>query len=165
MSNRDPDVPVRRYVILALLGVGALLVVTLLVRPFIFSLASPLDDRNYRLSSISDADKGPQLIEIVLNDPHGLPGEVVDGERVGYSVVLAPLPGGGGYTVVGAWSPTNDCAVAVDQDRLRDCRGETWTFEGLPFESGSPSLTAFPASVSNGAVVADFTSPMDPAAS
>jgi hypothetical protein len=165
MTDRDPDVPVRRYLVVALLAVGILLVITLLVRPFIFSLAGPRDDRNFPVTSVSQADRGPQLIEILLNDPRGLPGEIVRDDRVGYSVVVAPLPGQTGYSVVGAWSPTGECPLEVDQDRLRDCRGDAWTFEGFPFDAGIPSLTAFPVSVRNGAVVADFTAPMDPAAS
>jgi hypothetical protein len=165
MTDRDSDVPVRRYLIVALLAVGVLLVITLLVRPFIFSLAGPRDDRNFPVVSVSQADEGPQLIEILLNDPHGLPGEIVRDDRVGYSVVVAPLPGEAGYSVVGAWSPTGECPLQVDQDRLRDCRGDTWTFEGFAFDAGNPSLTAFPVSVRNGAVLADFTAPRDPAAS
>jgi hypothetical protein len=163
--DRD-DVPVRRYVAVALLGVGVLLVVTLLVRPFIFNLAGPLrEDRNYPLLSASDANRGPQSREIVLNDSHGLPGEVVRDDRVGYTVVVAPLPGRDGYSVVGAWSPTNDCALEIAEDRLRDCQGDAWTFEGFPISADDPPLTAFPAIVSNGAVVIDFTAPMDPTAS
>ncbi len=165
MTDRDPDVPVRRYVVVALLAIGALLVVTLLVRPFIFSLAGPRDDRNYPVTSVTEADKGPQVLEILLNDPHALPGEVVRDDRVGYSVVVAPLPDGSGYSVVSAWSPTGECPLEVDRDRLRDCQGDTWTFEGFAFDPDDPSLTAFPVSVRNGAVIADFTAPTDPAAS
>ena len=166
MTGRaDDNPPVRRYLVVSLLAVAVLLAITLLVRPFILSLAGARDDANYPLSSIADADLGPRLVEIVLNDSHGLGGEVVRGERVGYSVVLSPRPGGAGYWVVGAWSPTGNCPLAIDQDRLRDCNGATWTFEGLPFETGEPSLTAFPVAVRNGAVLADFTAPMDPAAS
>jgi hypothetical protein len=164
--TRDaPDVPVRRYAVLALLAIGGLLVITLLVRPLIFTLAGPRDDANFPVLSVSEADKGAQLIEIRLNDPHGLPGEVVRGDEVGYSLVVAPLPGRDGYSLVGAWSPVNDCAVSVAGDRLRDCQGVTWTFEGFPFRADDPALTAFPVTVRNGAVLADFTSPMDPAAS
>jgi hypothetical protein len=161
----DPDVPVRRYVVLSLLAVAVLLAITLLVRPFIFSLAGARDDANYPLTSVGDANVGPQLIEIVLNDRHGLDGEVVRDDRVGYTVVLSPRPGGTGYWVVGAWSPTGDCALSIDEDRLRDCNDDTWTFEGLPFDPDQPSLTAFPVTVRNGAVLANFTAPMDPAAS
>jgi hypothetical protein len=165
MSRDDPDVPVRRYVIVALLAVAGLLAITLLVRPLIFSLAGPRDDANYPLLSVGEADKGPTLQEIRLNDPHDLPGEMVQGDEVGYSVVIAPLPGRDGYSVVGAWSPVNDCALAIGGDRLRDCHGATWTFEGFPFQTDDPRLTAFPVTIRNGAVLANFTEPMDPGTS
>lgn len=165
MTRDEPDVPVRRYVVLSLLAVAALLAITLLVRPFIFSLAGPRDDANFPLLSVFEADKGPQLMELRLNDPHGLAGEMVRGDEVGYSVVVAPLPGQDGYSVVGAWSSASDCPLAIDGDRLRDCHDRAWTFEGFPLEASDPSLTAFPVSVRNGAVYADFTSPMDPSAS
>ena len=164
-DRRREDVPVRRYVVVALVAIALLLGITLLVRPFIFSLAGPRDDANYPLISVSEADLGPRVVEILLNDPHELPGEIVRDDRVGYSVVVAPLPGRTGYSVVGAWSPTADCALTIDADRLRDCRGDTWTFEGFEFELDNPPLTAFPVAVRNGAVLADFTSPMDPGAS
>jgi hypothetical protein len=156
---------VRRYVVVALLSIAALLVVTLLVRPFIFTLAGPRDDRNYPLLSASEADKGPRSLEIVLSDPHDLPGEVVRDERVGYTVVVAPLPGRDGYSVVGAWSPNNHCRLEIAQDRLRDCQGDAWTFEGFPIVAADPVLTAFPVTVRGGAVVVDFTAPMDPSTS
>jgi hypothetical protein len=165
MTRDDPDVPIRRYAVLALLAVAGLLLITLLVRPLIFSLAGPRDDANYPVLSVADADKGPTLLELRLNDPHDLPGEVVKGDTVGYSVVIAPLPGRDGYSVVGAWSPVNDCALVIAGDRLRDCRSATWTFEGFPFKTGDPRLTAFPVTVRNGAVLADFTKPIDPGTS
>jgi hypothetical protein len=165
VTRDDPDVPVRRYVILALLAVAGLLAITLLVRPLIFSLAGPRDDANFPLLSVAEADRGPQRLEIRLNDSHGLPGEVVRSDEVGYTVVMAPLPGQDGYSVVGAYSPVNHCALRIAGDRLRDCRDDEWTFEGFPFTSGDPPLTAFPVTVRNGAVLADFTAPMDPTAS
>ncbi|MEP6469964.1 MAG: hypothetical protein ABJC24_09360 [Chloroflexota bacterium] len=165
MADARDDVPVRRYVIAAALGIAALLVVTLLVRPFIFSLAGPRDDRNYPVISASDADLGPRRIEIVLNDPHDLPGEVVRDARVGYTVVVAPLPGRDGYSVVGAWSPANGCALEIVKDRLRDCEGTAWTYEGFPIDSADPPLTAFPVTVRNGAVIVDFTAAREPTAS
>ena len=165
-ADRDQaPVPIGRYAILAALAIAVLLGITLLVRPFIFSLADPRDDARYPLLSIGAADAGPQQVEIVLNDSHGLRGEVVRDELVGYTVVVAPLPGRGGYSVVGAWSPTSDCPLEISGDRLRDCDGATWTFEGIPFEPDGPSLIAFPATVRNGAVIADFNAPFDPVAS
>jgi hypothetical protein len=164
-ADRDQPVPIGRYAVLALLAVLVLLGITLLVRPLIFSLADPRDDARYPLLSIGEADEGPQLVEILLNDSHGYDGEVVRDDRVGYTVVVAPLPGREGYSVVGAWSPTGDCALEVSGDRLRDCDDATWTFEGIALDSEQPSLVAFPATVRNGAVIADFTMPFDPAAS
>lgn len=166
IADRDQEpVPVGRYAILALLAVGVLLGITLLVRPLILSLAEARDDARYPLLSIGRADHGAQLVEIVLNDRHGLPGEVVEDERVGYTVVVAPIPGQGSYSVVGAWSPTGDCPLQISGDRLRDCDGATWTFEGIPFDADLPALVAFPVAVRNGAVIADFTAPFDPVAS
>jgi hypothetical protein len=162
--DREP-VPIGRYALVAGLGVLVLLGITLLVRPAILSLAPERNDARYPLLSIADADRGPQLKEIVLNDRHGLRGEVVDDERVGYTVVIAPLPGRDGYSVVGAWSPTGDCPLQISGDRLRDCEGATWTFEGFPFDASGPSLVAFPVAVRNGAVIADFTAPFDPVSS
>jgi hypothetical protein len=163
--DREP-VPLGRYAVLAGLAVLVLLGITLLVRPFILSLADARDDARYALPlTIAQADRGPQQVEIVLNDRHGLPGEVVRDELVGYTVVLAPLPGREGYSLVGAWSPTGDCPLAISGDRLRDCEDATWTFEGIPFDVNGPSLVAFPVTVRNGAVIADFTAPFDPVAS
>jgi hypothetical protein len=162
--DREP-VPVGRYAILAGVAILVLLGVTLLVRPLILSLAPERNDARYPLFSIAQADTGPQLKEIVLNDRHGFAGEVVRDELVGYTVVVAPLPGRGGYSVVGAWSPSGDCPLEISGDRLRDCDGATWTFEGFPIDPGGPSLVAFPVAVRNGAVIADFTAPFDPAAS
>lgn len=155
---REPPVPVRRYVVAGLLaaaGVGALLLV---VRPLIFSFAPPLDDSNYTVAAALQARDGPMLVEIVLNESHGLPGEVHRDEQVGLSVVVSPL-GADAYAVVDAWSPTNDCAVSLGADRLVDCAGDAWTFDGIPIDAADPPLVSFPAAVNNGAVVADFTRP------
>jgi hypothetical protein len=164
-ADRDQEpVPVGRYAVLALVAILLLLGITLLVRPLIFSLADPRDDARYPLLSVGEADKGPRSVEIVLNDRHGFPGEVVRDELVGYTVVVAPLPGRDGYSVVGAWSPSGDCALAISGDRLRDCEGATWTFEGIPFDADDPPLLAFPVTARTGAVIADFTAPFDPVA-
>jgi hypothetical protein len=136
----------------------------LLVRPLIFSLAPPLDDGNYRLIATASADQGVQLVEILLNEPHGLLGEVVAGEHAGLTVVVAPVIGTGRYTVVNAWSPTNDCAIQLGPDRLVDCAGDTWTYDGIPIDPAGTPLQRFPATVRNGAVVVDFTHPVDAAA-
>jgi hypothetical protein len=154
--------PIARYAITALLAVVAITGVLLLVRPFIFSWSAARDDANYPLVSISVADAGPRLVELVLNDQHGLPGEVPDGEHARLMVVVAPDPRGG-YTAVAAWSTTHDCAVTLADDRLADCAGDTWIYAGIPISAAKP-LVAVPITVRNGAVIADFTRPMDPGA-
>jgi hypothetical protein len=152
---------IARYVVAALLAVAALVGLMLLVRPLIFSLAPPLDDANYRLVATAQADEGVQLIEIVLNEPHGLLGEKIAGERAGLTVAVAPVMGTGRYTVVNAWSPTNDCAIQLGPDRLVDCAGDAWTYEGVPIDPADPPLQRFPTTVSNGVVVVDFVQPID----
>ncbi|HEX6140293.1 MAG TPA: hypothetical protein VF013_07530 [Candidatus Limnocylindria bacterium] len=162
MIERAPA-DLRRYAVLAVLAVLAVFAVTLLVRPFIFSWSAPRDDSAYPLLATAEADAGPRLVEIVLNDAHGLLGEVDRDEQHGLTVVVAPLPGGEGYSVVGAWSPVGDCALTLAADRLTDCDGHAWTFGGVPLRTDDPPLQAFPTSERNGAVFADFTSPMDSA--
>ncbi len=79
--------------------------------------------------------------------------------------VVASAVGADAFAVVDAWSPTNDCAVTLGPDRLVDCAGDTWTFDGVPIDPADPGLTAFPTRVNNGAVVADFTRAISPPSS
>ena len=141
-----------------LIAAAAVSGLLLLVRPFIFSFAPPLDDTNYTVADVLEARANPTLVEIVLNEPHGLPGEVHRDNRVGLTVVVSSV-GTDAFAVVDAWSPTNDCAVTLGADRLVDCKGDTWTFDGVPINPADPGLTEFPTTVRNGAVVADFTRP------
>jgi hypothetical protein len=158
----DAPVPVARYALVALLGVLGLLFVTLLVRPFIFSFSSARDDANYPLVAVSEVDAGPRIIEIVLNEPHGLPGERVQDGRAGLLVAAASLPGADSYSVVTAWSPTHDCALTLGADRLVDCDGDAWTYQGFPIDPADPALRAFPSDVRQGALVVDFTAAAAP---
>ena len=155
MDRRDPF-PVRRYIVAGLLAAAAVGGLLLLVRPFIFSFAPPLGDANYTVASASAVRSGPVLVEIVLNESHGLPGEVHRDNRVGLTVVVSAVRQDA-YAVVDAWSEVNDCAVTLAPDRLRDCAGTEWTFDGVPLDPADLPLLAFPTTVSNGAVVADFT--------
>jgi hypothetical protein len=157
--------PIARYTAAALLAVAGLVGLMLLIRPIIFSLAPPLDDANHRLISTAEADQGVRLVELLLNDPQGLPGEEVAGERAGLMVVVAPVNGTGRYTVVDAWSPSNDCRIEVGADRLVDCAGDAWTYDGVPIDPANAPLVSFPTTVRNGAVVVDFTHPIDEGAS
>jgi hypothetical protein len=104
------------------------------------------------------------LVEIVLNESHDLPGEVHRDDRVGLTVVVSAV-GTEAFAVVNAWSPTNDCSLSLGADRLTDCTGDTWTFDGVPIDPADPALMAFPTTVSNGAVIADFTHPIGSSAS
>jgi hypothetical protein len=153
-----PPVPLRRYLVAGLLAAGAVSGILLLVRPFIFSFAAPLDDTNYTIAGVLEARAKPMLVEIVLNEGHGLPGEVHRDDRVGLTVVVSPL-GNDAFAVVDAWSPTNDCAVTIGADRLVDCAGDAWTYDGIPINPADPGLTGFPTTLRNGAVVVDLTRP------
>jgi hypothetical protein len=154
--QQQPPVSLRRYVVAGLLGAAAVGGFLLLVRPFIFSFADPLDDTNYNVASAARAKQGPILVELVLNESHGLPGEVHADGRVGLTVIVSSI-GQDAFAVVDAWSSTNDCAVRLGADRLVDCTGVTWTYDGVPIDPADESLPSFPTTVRNGAVVADFT--------
>jgi hypothetical protein len=163
MDRRDP-LPVRRSIVAGLLAAAAVGGLLLLVRPFIFSFAPPLSDANYTVASAAAIRNGPALVEIVLNESHDLPGEVHRNEAVGLTVVVSAVRTDA-FAVVDAWSPTNDCALTLAADRVVDCAGDTWTFDGVPIDPADPPLLGFPTSVNNGAVVTDFTRPISPPAS
>jgi hypothetical protein len=161
MERQEP-VSVRRYVIAGLLAAAVVSGLLLLVRPFIFTFAEPLDDTNYTVAAASRAKAGPLLVEIVLNESHDIPGEVHRDNRVGLTVVVSEI-GADAFAVVDAWSPTHGCPIVLGADRLIDCGGDTWTFDGVPIDPADPALVGFPTSVSNGAVVVDFTRRTAPA--
>lgn len=154
----------RRYIVAGLLAAAAVGGLLLLVRPFIFTFAPPLNDANYSVASAATIQDGPKLVEIVLNESHDLPGEVHRNEAVGLTVVVSAV-GPGAFAVVDAWSPTNDCALTLGADRVVDCAGDTWTFDGVPIDPADPPLLAFPTTVKNGAVIVDFTRPISPPSS
>lgn len=157
-----PPVPVARYALVALLGLGAVVLLVLLVRPFIFTFADARDDANYALLAQSELDAGPVVVEVLLDEGHGLTGAEPQGDRIRIRVAAAPLPPGReGYSVVNAWSPTNDCPISLGPDRLVDCAGDAWTYEGFPIDPGDPILPLFPNEVRQGAIIVDFTTTMD----
>lgn len=152
----------RRYVvggILAAVGVGLLL---LLVRPFIFSFAGPLTDANYTVASAAKVQTAPKTVEIVLSERHGWPGEVKREDELFRLTIIVSASGPDAFAVVDAWSPTHDCAVTLGADRLTDCAGDSWTFNGIPIDPANPPLLAFPTTVNSGAVVTDFTRTTSP---
>ena len=156
--DEQPPLPVRRYLVAGLIAAAAISGLLLLVRPILFSFAPPLDDSNYNVAAAAEAAKGPLLVEIVLNESHDLPGEVHRDNRVGLTVVVSTV-GTDAFAVVDAWSPTNDCAITLGADRLVDCAGDAWTYDGVPIDAADLGLTGFPTTTRNGAVVVDFTRP------
>jgi hypothetical protein len=154
--------PVLRYALTGLLALAALVGLTLLVRPLIFSIASPRDDSVYALVPVASVSSTPVVKEVLLNTSHGLLGERPQGAHVAITLLIS-RPVAGGYSVVDAWSPLNDCALTVATDRLLDCRQHAWTFAGDPIASGDPVLERFAVTSENGALIADLTHPVDAA--
>jgi hypothetical protein len=162
MSLDDPP-PIRRAAIgclvLAVVGFGF----AALVRPLIFSVAPPRDDSVVIVATLSDTATGPIRRVQLLSRSYGHEGEVDAGDGRVEVVVIATATEFGGVTVVNAASPDRDgCPVEVGADRLVDCDGRTWTYEGLPIDSADPPLQRFPATIEDGAIVVDFTRSLDP---
>jgi hypothetical protein len=159
----DEPVPVGRAalgcLLIALVGLGF----AALIRPAIFSVAPPRDDTVVIVGTLAEAQSGPFRREQLLARSYGHDGEVDAGDgRVQLAVVVAPATFGG-VSVVSAASPVaEDCPIVIDGDRLADCDGRTWTFEGLPIDSADPPLQRFPATVTDGAIVVDFTRALEP---
>jgi hypothetical protein len=150
-----------RYAAAAAVAFLLLLGVLLLVRPLIYSVAPPRDDSVYAVATLTNVPaSGPLVEELLLNTAHGLLGERRSGQ---HAVITVAISRGltGLFSVVNAWSPVNDCALTGRPDRLIDCRGRAWTLVGDPFTSGDPPLQSFPVTNQNGALVVDFTHPVD----
>jgi hypothetical protein len=159
---RDEPVPLRRAAIgcllLAILGFGA----AALVRPAIYLLAPPRDDARVIVGTLTELGSGPLERDQLLARSYGHDGEIDAGDgRVQIRLVIAPS-GFGAATVVNAASPVGeDCPVEIGADRLLDCEGRAWTFQGLPIDSADPPLQRFAAEIEDGAIVADLTTTVD----
>jgi hypothetical protein len=159
----DEPPPFRRAaigcLIIALLGLG----LAALVRPLIFSVAPPRDDSVVIVGTLSDVSAGPVRRDLVLSRSYGLDGETDAGDGRVQIAVIATANAAAGVTVVNAASPGRaDCPIEVAGDRLADCDGRTWTFEGLPIDAADPPLQRFPSAVTDGAIVVDFTRLAEP---
>ena len=159
----EEPVPIGRAAIGCLVIALAGFAFAALIRPAIFSVAPPRDDTVVIVGTVADAQAGPFRRDQLLSRSYGLDGEVDAGDgRVQIGVVVAPSTFAS-VSVVNAASPVaTDCPVTIDGDRLADCDGRTWTFEGLPIDPGVPPLERFEASVTDGAIVVDFTRTSDP---
>lgn len=158
---RDEPVPIRRAAIgclvLALLGFGA----AALVRPAIYLLAPPRDDARVIVGTLTELGTSPIERDQLLRRSYGHDGETDAGDgRVQIRLIVAPA-GFGAASVVNAASPlAADCPVEVGADRLVDCDGRAWTYQGLPIDSADPPLQRFAVQIENGAIVADLTEPV-----
>lgn len=154
----DDPVPVRRAFIgcltIALLVAGLLV----LVRPALFMLAPPRDDRAVVVAAASDLEDVPISRPVVLSRSRGWAGETDLGDGLVQHTLLISRSTLGGVAAVNAASPDRDgCEVRVAGDRLADCEGRTWTFDGLPIEGAGPPLERFPVTDDGGALVVDMT--------
>jgi hypothetical protein len=157
----DEPVPVRRAVIGCLtiaVFVGALL---LLLRPALFfTVAPPRDDRAVVVGAASDVGTDPVERTVILTRSRGWAGEVDAGDgRVQITLLLSTTPAGA-IVAVNAASTSGGCPVDLSGDRLADCDGRTWTFDGAPIDADEP-LERFPIQIADGAVVVDLTRTVD----
>ena len=159
----DEPVPVRRAAVGCLLVALTVVAVALIVRPAIFSVAPPRDDAAVIVATATEVTTGAIRREVVLSRSRGWSGERDAGDgRVQIAVILAPSSTFGGVSAVNAASPgRSDCAVEIGSDRLSDCDGRAWTFEGLPIDSADPPLERVEAEVVSGSVVLDLTQPAE----
>lgn len=155
----DEPVPIRRAAIGCLVIAAVGLGLAGLVRPLIFSVAPPRDDSVVIVATSAELADGPILREQILARSYGWLGERDAGDGRTQLFLVVAESAFGGAAVVNAASPVADdaCRVEIGADRLRDCEGNAWTFEGLPIDSADPPLQRFPAELSAGSVVADLT--------
>ena len=157
----DEPVPVRRAAIGCLLLAVTVVALAILVRPAIFNFALPRDDAAVIVATASEVTDGPIRRDVVLSRSHGWSGERDAGDgRVQVAVIVAPSASFGGVAAVNAASPgRSECPIEIGADRLTDCDGRAWTFEGVPIDPADPPLERFGAQVVSGSVVVDMTRP------
>jgi hypothetical protein len=144
-------------------GLAAVLLVgALLVRPAIFFFAPPRDDGAIAVATLTEVTAGPVRRDLILSRSYGWTGERDAGDgRVQLAVILAPTPTGS-ISAVNAASPGRlGCAVEIGADRLTDCGGRAWTFDGVPIDSADPPLERVGVEVVSGSVVLDLTGPVE----
>lgn len=154
----DEPLPLRR----AALGCAALAVagvaVALLIGPVVSLFALPAEDGMAVVGTIEEVRSGPIRREVVMSTERGWDGEQpLGGGRVQLPIIVAPSPQGGFTAVAGASPVAGDCPVEIGPDRLLDCAGRAWTYEGLPIDPGLPALDRFATTTEAGLVRVDLT--------
>jgi hypothetical protein len=157
----DEPVPIRRAAVGCLvlaLGVAA---VALLVRPAIFSVAPPRDDSVVTVATAAQVTAGPIRRDLILSRSYGWSGERDAGDgRVQVAVIVSPSTLAGTVAVNAASPGRDDCPVEIGGDRLTDCEGRTWTYDGIPIDAADPPLERIGVDVAAGSVVLDMTAPL-----
>lgn len=158
----DEPVPVRRAVLgclaMAVLGIAAVV----MVRPVILLFADPADDSRVVMGSTATLAGGPVELGVVLNRSYGWDGELDAGSgRVDLRVIVAPGRTLGPSTVAAASPDRPDCPLTIGADRLTDCDGRAWSFDGFALDPADPPLDRFPTTIDDGRIVVDFTRTLD----
>jgi hypothetical protein len=155
----DEPVPLRRAAVGCLLVAVTVVALALIVRPAIFSVAPPRDDGAVIAATATEVAAGPIRRDLVLSRSYGWSGELDAGDGlVQVAVILAPSSSFGGVSAVNAASPGRvDCPVEIAADRLVDCDGRAWTFDGFPIDPADASLERIGVDVVSGSVVLDMT--------
>lgn len=153
----DEPVPIRRAVIGFALIVAFVVLVMLLVRPTIFTLAPPRDDASVAVGSLTDVSTRHRHVPVVLSRSYGWDGERDAGDgRVQVGIIVGPTTTG--IAAVNGASPVVEgCDVTIGADRLTDCDGRAWAFGGLPIDPDDPPLQRFPIQADGGTVFVDLT--------
>jgi hypothetical protein len=157
----DEPVPIRRAAVGCLVVALVLAAIALVVRLAIFSAAPPRDDTVVTVATAAEVASGPIRRDLILSQSRGWSGERDAGNgRVQVAVIVTQATTGG-IVAVNAASPGRiDCPVDVGADRLTDCDGRAWTFEGIPIDAADPPLERIAADVTSGSVVLDMSEPL-----
>jgi hypothetical protein len=158
----DEPVPIRRAAIGCLLVALAVAALALVVRPAIFSVAAPRDDSVVAVGTATEVAAGPMRRDLILSRPRGWSGERDAGDgRVQVAVIVSPSSLGGTSAVNAASPGRDDCPVVIAADRLTDCDGRAWTYEGIPIDAADPPLEKIAVEEASGSIVLDMTGPLD----
>jgi hypothetical protein len=157
----DEPVPIRRAAVGCLLVTVTLVVIALVVRLAILSAAPPRDDSVVTVAAVGEVADGAIRRDLILSRSRGWSGERDAGDgRVQVAVIVSPSTGRGIAAVNAASPGRDDCPVEIGADRLTDCDGRAWTFEGIPIDSADPALERIAVDVTSGSVVLDMTAPL-----